>query len=69
MSKFICATSTTRNINSSSHHQNRPKYISPLEKLDERTKNWQPGRVQEENRLKQLYEQGKCNIFQPLSSY
>ncbi|CAF1464395.1 unnamed protein product [Rotaria sordida] len=69
MSKFICATSTTRNINSSSHHQNRPKYISPLQKLDERTKNWQPGRVQEENRLKQLYEQGKCNIFQPLSSY
>ncbi|CAF4095163.1 unnamed protein product, partial [Rotaria sordida] len=69
MSKFICATSTTRNTNSSSHHQNRQKYISPLEKLDERTKNWQSGRVQEENRLKQLYEEGKCNLFRPLSSY
>ncbi|CAF4232130.1 unnamed protein product [Rotaria sordida] len=69
MSKFIYATSTTRNTNSSSHHQNRQKYISPLEKLDERTKNWQSGRVQEENRLKQLYEEGKCNLFRPLSSY
>ncbi|CAF4983685.1 unnamed protein product, partial [Rotaria sp. Silwood1] len=69
MSKIICATLTTRNINSSSHHQNRPKYISSLEKLDERTKNWQPGRVKEEHRLKRLYEQGKCNIFRPLSSY
>lgn len=69
MSKFICATTTTRNTNSSSHHQNPPKYISPLAKLDERTKNWQPKRVQEENRLEKLYDQGKCNLFRSLSSY
>ncbi|CAF2887268.1 unnamed protein product [Rotaria sp. Silwood2] len=69
MSKIICATSTTRDPKSSSHHQNRPKYISSLEKLDERTKNWQPRRVEEENRLNQLYEQGKCDLFRPLSSY
>jgi uncharacterized protein YqgQ len=69
MSKFICATSTTRKTSSSSHHENRPKYISPLGKLDERTKSWQPKRVQEENRLKQLYEQGKCDLFRPLSPY
>src|SRR4051794_31589845 len=69
MSKFICATSTTKNTNSSSYHRNWRKYISPLEKLDERTKNWQPKRVQEENRLNQLHEQGKCDIFRSLSSY
>ncbi|CAF3013882.1 unnamed protein product, partial [Rotaria sp. Silwood2] len=69
MSKFICATSTTRNTNSSSHRQNRPKYISALGKLVERTKNWQPGRVKEENRLNRLYEQGTCSLFRSLSSY
>ena len=69
MSKVICATSTTRNINSSSNHPTRPKYISPLEKLAERTQKWHPNRIQEENRLKRLYEQGKCNLFRPLSSY
>ena len=69
MSKVICATSTTRNINSSSIHPTRPKYISPLEKLAERTQKWHPNRIQKENRLKRLYEQGKCNLFRPLSSY
>ena len=69
MSKVICATSTTRNINSSSNHQTRPKYISPLEKLAERTQKWYPNRMQEENRLKRHHEQGKCNFFRPLSSY
>ena len=69
MSKFICTTSITTKTHSSSHHQNRSKYTSALEKLDERTKKWQPKRVVEENRLKQLHEQGKCDLFQPLSSY
>jgi hypothetical protein len=69
MSKFICTTSITRKTYSSSHHQGQQKYISPLTKLDERTKKWKPKQVEEENRLKQLYRQGEYDLFQALSSY
>ena len=69
MSKSTYSTNKSYNQHSSSHHQDRSKYLSSLEKLDQRTNKWKLKRVVEENRLKQLYEQGKCDLFQPLSSY
>ena len=69
MSKSTYSTNKSYNRHSSSRHQDRSKYLSSLEKLDQRTNKWKPKRVVEENRLKKLYEQGKCDLFQPLSSY
>ncbi|CAF4931565.1 unnamed protein product, partial [Rotaria magnacalcarata] len=37
--------------------KNRLTYISPLEKLDQLTNKYQPKRVMEENRYKQLHQQ------------
>ncbi|CAF1564426.1 unnamed protein product, partial [Adineta ricciae] len=50
-------------------YKNRLPYIPPSEKLDKLTNRYQPKRVVEENRYEQLYKQGKCEHFQPLSIY
>ncbi|CAF0978074.1 unnamed protein product [Rotaria magnacalcarata] len=49
--------------------KNRLTYISPLEKLDQLTNKYQPKRVMEENRYKQLHQQGKCEHFKSSSIY
>ncbi|CAF1622019.1 unnamed protein product [Adineta ricciae] len=61
-------TMTTRNsCGSSTSHS--PRYISPLQRLDRRTRSWQSKRAAEDDRLERLHKEGKCHIFDPLSQY
>ncbi|CAF2025462.1 unnamed protein product [Rotaria magnacalcarata] len=50
-------------------YKNRLTDISPLEKHDKFTNKYHPNRVVEENRYKQLHQQGKCEHFRPSSNY
>ncbi len=45
-------------------------YVSPLDKLDKLTSKYQPKKVVENNKYQELYQRGKCDLFEaPPSSY
>lgn len=48
---------------SNRHHQYQ--YVSPLQKLDQISKRYMPGTVKKNDELKQLYEIGVCQKFEP----
>ena len=55
---------------SSKNQRSRSPYKSPLEWLDEKTKRYSSKIVSENNRYKDLFEKGKCDLFEkPSSSY
>ena len=53
---------STRNNHSSHRHR---RYVSPLERLDQRTFKWKPNKVRENNGYKELCRKGECSIFEP----
>ena len=51
---------SNRNNPSSYRH-----YLSPLERLDQRTAKWKPNKVRENDDYKELCRKGECSPFQP----
>ena len=50
------------NRNNPSSHRH---YLSPLERLDQRTAKWKPNKVRENDGYKELCRKGECSPFQP----
>ncbi|CAF1308734.1 unnamed protein product, partial [Didymodactylos carnosus] len=54
-----------RERSSTFNHHDRYYYVSPLEKLDRISKRFTPKKVDKNNELKELCENGKCTKFEP----